>query len=219
MTLSKRLLDRGIVEVVHFTTNRGLVGTLHQGALLSRRRLPKKKHLSYIIYANAAVRPEEAPHFDKSEDWLDYVNLSMTEINKRFFDVSSRWHLNNDVWWVILGFDPIIATHEGVWFATTNNKYDLCRRQGGAAGFDALFEGTIRRQGNWKAHRLARAPDLPTCEQAEILYPEAVPIEYLRRVYVRTDDEFAIVRGWLREYELPDVEVCHSPRKFLGQPN
>lgn len=219
MTVQGEIQDRGISEVLHFTTNRGLVGILHTGTLLSRRRLPKEQYLSYILYTNAATRPEAEPNFDKSKDWLDYVNLSVSEINRRFFEVSSKWHLANDVWWVILSFDPVIMTHDGVWFATTNNKYSLCERRQGVQGLRALFAQTVRRLGNWRAQRLARSAELTTCEQAEILYPEAVPVAYLRRIYVRTDDEFATVRGWLRECEMADVEVIHSPSKFLGRPN
>src|SRR3569832_713176 len=101
MTVAKRVEHRQIAEVLHFTTNRGLVGILGSGTLQSRRRLPEDRYLQHVAFANATVRPEESAWFDKTQDWLDYVNLSISEINAHFFAVSEKWHLEHDVWWVI----------------------------------------------------------------------------------------------------------------------
>ena len=49
---------RGISEILHFTTNRGLLGTLVSKKLLSRYRLTDDKLLQHILYPNAAIRPE-----------------------------------------------------------------------------------------------------------------------------------------------------------------
>lgn len=219
MTIENSLGKRGVEEILHFTTNRGLVGILSQRELLSRRRLPSEKLLEHIAFPNAAVRPEEAWYFDKSDDWLDFVNLSMSEINRRFLDVSNRWHAEADVWWVILSFAPIIASHKGVRFATTNNAYPLCKRGGGQEGLEALFDPSVPRKGTWTARRANRGPNLPTCEQAEVLYPKAVSTEFLRKVYVSQEEHISVVRGWLREFEYPAVKVSHSPIKFAGRPN
>jgi len=117
------------------------------------------------------MRPEESEFFDKGADWLDFVNLSISEINRSFFDFSKRWSHNQEILWVILSFDPIILTHECVYFATTNNSYEHCRREVGVTGLQALFTNLIRRKGTWRAHRGSRVDRLPTCEQAEVLYP------------------------------------------------
>ena len=89
--------------------------------MLCRFRLPQDKRLEYVLHVNAANRPEAATFFDKSRNWLDFVNLSLSEINARYFQVSNRWHHDNFVWWGILAFDTEIVAHEGVVFATTNN--------------------------------------------------------------------------------------------------
>jgi hypothetical protein len=219
VTVAELLEERGIEEVLHFTTNRGIVGILSQREVLSRRRLPREKLLEHIAYPNASTRPEEAWYFDKSEDWLDYVNLSLSEVNSRFLDVSNRWHADEDVWWVILSFEVSIVSHAGVWFATTNNGYPHCKRKRGREGLEALFESPIPRKGNWAAYRAQREPRLPTCEQAEVLYPKSVSTDYLRKVYVSQEEHISIVRGWLREFEYPDVQVVHSARKFAGRSN
>lgn len=220
MTIAATITARGIHELVHFTTNRGIVGTLASRALLSRYRLPQEKFLQHILHVNAANRPEAGAFFDKSQNWLDYVNLSISEINRRYFDVSQRWHLGNDVWWCILAFDPVIMTHSGVVFATTNNSYDRCSRTSGLAGLDALFAPLIHRKSpNWSVRRGIRTAELPTCEQAEVLYPEAVPIEFLRRIYVRQEQQHDQASGWLGEFGFPGVEVVLSLRKFDGKQN
>jgi hypothetical protein len=219
MNIEEAIRQRGITEVLHFTTNRGLVGSLAKSALLSRRALPSDDYLEHVLHPNAHQRPEESAMFDKREDWLDFVNLSVSEINRRFFNVSERWHQDASVWWVILSFDAAIMTHRGVYFATTNNGYTLCNRAAGIEGFEKLFSSPVQRKPNWAVSRYSRPQTLPTCEQAEVLYPERVSIEYLRRIYVRTEDERDIVRGFMREFGLADVAVDLNPRKFLGNPN
>lgn len=220
MTIQGIIDRRGIREVLHFTTHRGLVGTLASTALQSRYRLPEDQYLQHILHVNAAVRPEASAFFDKSENWLDYVNLSISEINRRYFEVSERWHEEGEVWWAILSFDAVVMTHENVVFATTNNSYDLCLRERGDEGLNALFAPVIdRKSPSWKARRGSRATALPTCEQAEVLYPAAVSTNFLRRVYVREEEHQDQVSGWLEEFGLPGVEVVWSPQKFLGKTN
>lgn len=220
MTVVNEVQRRGIKEILHFTTNRGIVGTLAKGALLSRYRLPLEASLQHILHVNAADRPEAQGFFDKSQNWLDYVNLSISEINRRYFLVSQRWHIDADIWWGILAFDSEIMTHEGVIFTTTNNSYDLCVRKAGLAGLNELFEPCIgRKTPNWKVHRCQRSLELPTCEQAEVLYPGQISTEYLRRIYVPNENCHDIAKGWLREFCLRNVDVLISPQKFEGQPN
>ena len=219
MTVEEAVTSRQIVEVLHFTTNRGIVGTLASHSLLSRHRLPQEKYLEHVLHVNAASRPEATAFFDKSQNWLDYVNLSISEINARYFAVSNRWHRTNNVWWGILAFDPEIMTHAGVLFATTNNSYDLCIRQGGVEGFEGLFARVIHRKRGWSVNRGFREDRLPTCEQAEVLYPAAVPTEFLRRIYVQEEEHYDQALGWLWEFGLRAVDVVLSPQKFRGIPN
>lgn len=219
MNIQKIIIDRSIEELVHFTTNRGIVGVLFKGSLLSRFRLPQEEYLEHVLHVNAATRPESSEIFDKSQNWLDYVNLSISELNARFFQFSKRWHHDVDVWWGILGFDPQIMTHDNVVFATTNNSYSKCVRQNGVDGLNALFAPRIQRRVGWSVTRGARERCLPSCEQAEVLYPQAVSTSFLRRIYVKEDNHHDQASGWLREVGLNDVDVIISPEKFVGKPN
>lgn len=218
-SVANELADRGISEIVHFTTNKGLVAILATGFLRSRRQLPRDKYLQYILHPNSAVRPEAAAQFDKSKDWLDYVNLSVSEINSRFFGFSRDWEHNKDLWWAVLSFDAAIATHPGVHFATTNCKYEHCTRMTGPLGFKKLFGDRIRRIGSWGAVRGGRGKHLTTCEQAEVLYPKEIATTFLRKIYVREAAHSDTVRGWLREFEVNGVAVVVDPEKFSGVPN
>lgn len=139
MSLEDEIKRRGIRDVLHFTTHRGLVGCLSSGSLLSRKRLRTEEYLQSVLYNNSAVRPEDSVFFDRSEDWLDYINLSISDINSYFFHISERWHRDKEIWWVIAEFDASVMTHPGVFFATTNNKYAKCERLSGHVGFDALL--------------------------------------------------------------------------------
>lgn len=221
MTVEDIIRARGIEEVVHFTSNHGFVGCLGVNKLLSRRRLPEEDVLIHVIARTSPVIFESAEWFDKSEDWLDFVNLSISELNSHYFRFASeRWHTNNDRYWILMSFDPVIMGHGGVYFSTTNNVYEHTRRGKGAEGLEALFAPVIRRKGaSWKAVRTnGRADRLPTCEQAEVLYPVAVTMDYLRKVYVREGDHADFVEMALKQFKRQDVQVIVSEKKFAGQP-
>lgn len=225
MSLVDEIKRRRIKEVLHFSTNRGLTGALHSRHLLSRPLLNEDSYLRHVIRLNSSVRLEESSLFDKLENWVDFVNMSISEVNGRFLRRSRSWHKDADLWWCILSFDPLIMTHDGVWFATTNNSYDECRRGRGKAGFDALFATRIARKAvgydgrPWAVARAARPDHLPTCEQAEILYPTKLCLDYLKTVYVENDSHQDVVVGWLRYFDYDGVRVVVQANRFLGRIN
>jgi hypothetical protein len=167
----------GVREILHFTTNVGLVGILGDEKLLARSELPAERHLVNVYRTNAKVR------YDKV--WVDHVNLSLSRINAKFFGASRAWHHNRDVWWCVLAFDPVIASHPEVKFATTNNRYSGCRRRSGIEGLRALWAPKVHQyEGMWAERTPQHQRAWPTCRQAEVLYPIAVSTEFLRCVYV-----------------------------------
>lgn len=207
MTIDEIIAEKGIDELLHFTTNEGLLGILASGVILSRERLPEEKYLEHVYSPNAVIRRDLA--------WLDYVNLSISRINEVFFRTAARWHRSRDVWWCAIGVDPILLTHENVVFATTNNIYSGVRRGQGAEGLGALFADVITQ---WSGNVVKREPDLPpkcpTCIQAEVLYPEAVPREHFRRIYVPSERAADIVGAQilvLEEGRYSDLPVLLNP--------
>ena len=216
-TVSDVIHRRGIQEILHFTKgSSGLAGILHVQAVQSRFRLEQDHRLKYIFEPNAEFR--------KDVDWLDYVNLSLSEINSAFFAASGHWHKEAGEWWVILSFDPVIAEHPGVFFTTTNNFYTGVKREEGPDGLQASFADRILRWHDWKrgditVQRKVGIPEyLTTCEQAEILYPKEVSTKFLRRIYVRNGEDMDDTRAQLDVLGHAKVEVAVAPGRFNGRP-
>lgn len=208
MTVLNLANERGVSEIVHFTTNKGLLGILYTKLLRSRARLADDQRLEHILKLNSATR--------KDTDWLDYVNLSVSQINTWFFNCSGRRHAYDDIWWAILAFSPEILNHEGLVFASTNNIYTSVRRQVGDDGFQALFAPTITRWvGNVVPRPVSHPSYLTTCEQAEVLYPGEVSTEWLRRIYVRSEDHVDEVHAQISGVGHRAVEVVVDASKFI----
>ena len=200
--------ERGIRDVVHFTTVSGAVGVLAAGAVKSRKRLPEEKYLEHVYRPNVPMR--------KDREWLDYVNLSIARINDWMFGTSVRWHIKDENPWVVLAFDPRLLGDPGVVFATTNNIYPECRRAEGLDGFRNLFADSVVGR-TWpvtvRHNRADKPTDWPTDRQAEVLYPGEVPCKYLRRIYVQREDTIETMHGVLAGVG-SSVSVRHAPKVF-----
>lgn len=217
--ISELVARRRITEVVHFTTNKGLLGCLAAQEVLPRNRLLEQQLLKHIAYPNARFRSEESDSFDKSEDWISYVNLSISEISMNLFRSSQRWHAGADVSWFIMAFTPVLLGDAGVYFSTTNNIYELTMRGTGSAGLEALFSPVVPRRVGWNAQRRRRLDHQTTCEQAEVLYPTGLPLTYFQRVYARDGDDADWATATLSTYGRHDVAVTVNPAKFNGCAN
>ena len=57
-SIAEIVTQRGIEEVLHFTTNKGLTGILAEGAVLPRKRLPEHKYLEHVYEPNAEMRKD-----------------------------------------------------------------------------------------------------------------------------------------------------------------
>lgn len=203
--------ERGITEVLHFTTNRGLLGIFASGAVLSRDRLETNMYIEHILIRNCANRLKDV-------DWTDYVNLSISRVNGRMLGISESWHTNDDVWWTVLAFDVTLLAHPGVYFTTTNNTYSSCvRRSIGIEGLAALFAASVEWGHYGSVHyRPCTAPtSFTTDPQAEVLYPAQVPTDRLQRVYVRDPDNIDYVKSLFPLFSsVPRVPVEHKPEVF-----
>jgi hypothetical protein len=164
--------------------------------------------VEYLFKPNAALRKDPA--------YLDYVSLSISNINTQFYKTSSEsWHREEPIFWCILSFSPAILTHAGVRFATTTNIYTSVSRGSGAAGLEALYAAQIVR---WFGNTVRRSPELPACQptciQAEVLYPSAVPTNHLQRIYAKTYADQSEIVGFLKATFHRDVEVLVAQEKF-----
>lgn len=196
---------RGITEVVHFTTNKGLLGVLALSALVPRSELGDEDLLEFILKMNSSSR--------RDHNWLGYVNMSISRINSQFFAASGYWHA--DVRWRVLSFSPQILLHEGVVFSTTNNIYPSVRRGEGEGGFEAMFADVVLGRYSSEIRRGASMPSSwTTCEQAEVLYPGRVPTEYLQKIYVAEDEDQDDVSAQLRALGHREIDIEVAPEIF-----
>lgn len=209
MNLKDFYLSRGIESIVHFTTNRGSLGVFASRALKSRQRLNADEQLKHIFQPNAIKR-------NKDVAWLDYVNLSISRINTAFFSTcQGSWHRERDFFWCILDFRPEIMTHANVWFTTTNNIYTEVDRALGLPGLQKAFQPVTHRYQSYFARRPDDYPlNLPTCNQAEVLYPGELSTEHLQRIYVRCENDTDELAGQMAATGHPSVEVAVRPELF-----
>jgi hypothetical protein len=205
VSLDEEIRSSGVTEIVHFTTNSGLIGILYAHAVKSRLRLPTEQHLEYVYEPNSAFR--------KDTPWLGYVNLSISRINKQFYDVcSGKWHVDEDRWWAVLSFDPQLLLDPGVLFVTTNNMYTGAVRGSGVAGFRQLFAPRVVRWNGYEVIRPSSLADkLTTCPQAEVLYPDELSTSYLRTIYVSTPEHADVIAGQLSVFPHEGVSVVVDP--------
>lgn len=204
---------RGITEILHFTTNQGVLGILDSKKLRCRNALRADERLEFILKLNAQSRARDVA-------WHGYANLSISRINSEFFRWSFGWHKDEPVWWCILSFDPCILEHAGVVFTTTNNVYTYVRRAAGEAGLEGAFAHRVAGKSGIPIERYAALPShFTTCEQAEVLYPDYVDTAYLRKIYVATDSSADELAGQLSAIGQAHFPVVVAPNYFESIPN
>lgn len=206
----KLVEERSIERVLHFTTNNGLLGVLGSGLLLSRDALSREQQVAAIRLFNNDSRARD-------QAWTGYVNLSISTVNTAMLASSRTWHADQDVWWAVLSFDPVIMAHPGVVFTTTNNVYPVVARAGGADGMEALFARRVPYGYYGSVHTRGSSTPVsqPTDPTAEVLYPGGVPLTFLRGIYVYEQEHLDQVAGWVELFPTaPDVEIAWRPELF-----
>lgn len=191
--------EREITEVLHFTTEKGVMGSLQAGTLLSRERVQQNEDLAFIF---TSVWPRRDP------EWVDYVSLSITRINSSLYQKAAK-HLP-DLWWAVMSFSPAILDDPDVVFTTTNNVYDeVCERGEGVDGLEAMFKDRVPYgyYGSVKTRSSSRAKNLPTDLQAEVLYPEGIDLSQLQLIYVGQEQHRSLILAWCDVLGKPEPTV------------
>jgi hypothetical protein len=204
-TPAEGAVARGVTQVVHYTSQRGIMGSLRKGSVLSRERVANDPDLAYIF---------EGVWDRKDPDWIDYISLSISRTNLDLFRRSRKNH--PDWWWGVLSFDPAVLDHEGVWFTTTNNIYPPCLRGQGREGFDAMFAERVPfgYYGSEHWRRSDHPGELTTDPAAEVLYRGALSLEHLRTIYVPAKEQRRMVHAWCETFECDEPPVEVDPSVF-----
>lgn len=196
-----RARELGVVEILHFTTDKGVLGSLLKGQLLSRAQLEDDPDLAFILLP---VWPVKVP------EWINFISLSVTTINRELFVRAERNLF--DRWWAVMSFDVDVLKDPGAWFTTTNNSYvQVCRRGQGLAGFEDMFAeevpwgrlGSVARRGDHTP------TNQPTHRQAEVLYPGCIDLQHLKCIYVMAVEHRRLIKAWCSAFdrEVPSIEV------------
>jgi ssDNA thymidine ADP-ribosyltransferase, DarT len=200
---SQAAARRGVSELLHYTTQKGIHGTIASSALLSRAQLEQEEYL-------ALIREPVWPRRDAP--WIDHISLSVTTINDDLF-WRSRSHFPL-LWWAVVTVSPTVLDDAGVVFTTTNNIYPSVRRGEGVDGFEAMFaDEVVGRYG--VVHTRAGLPDAqPTDRAAEVLYPQRIETGRIQAIYVMEPDHKHMILGWCAALDHQDIPVEVRPDAF-----
>lgn len=206
MSVAQRAQERDVTEILHYTSHKGVQGSVMKWATLSRQRLEDDEDVAFVFQG---VWPRRDP------EWVDYISLSVSRINGDLYDKSRKHY--PDWWWAVMSFGLDILDHDGVWFTTTNNVYDdVCERGQGVDGFEALFKDCVAWGycGSVTERRPSCPEHWPTDPQAEVLYPSELSLDFLQRVYVPGAQHRALVLAWCEAFGRPEIEVEVNPGVF-----
>lgn len=223
MSITEKIIQKGINEVLHFTLDNNLIGIIANGCLLSRMQLDKKD-LEYqsLEFVNDIIWTDR----NRDAEWTDHINLSIESINKFLLDRARANNLNHK--WFILSFDPEILAHNDVHFTTTNNAYvPHVIRGSGCKGFELPFIDKYKdKNGNVHFRKPTLTTNFPTSQQAEALYFKKLTLDKMSKIYVEDEDGFrhattAISSSvFLPECpSLSHVKIEINPLKFKSNPN
>ena len=211
--------ERKIEEVLHFSTNHGLVGIASIGQVISRDQLevdPENDPQSPLYALNA-----KNSKFRSDPEWTSYINLSISRINKSFLDFSRNWRKKDpDHYWIILSFKPDILDHQNVFFSTTKNIYHgSCIRRQGIEGLQNCFSNCVVSKHNRPIYRPPNYPSFwTTCPEAEVLYFKSLSLDYLKCIYVEDEGTYDQVVTTLQALiDRTDINVIINKNKFEGQ--
>jgi len=111
--VAARARVRGVTDIRHYTSERGVMGSIMRGRLLTRDRVEADPELAFIF---------EGVWDRRDPKWTDHISMSVSRINLDLHERSRR--RLPDYWWAIMAFDVAILDEPEVVFTTTNNVYD-----------------------------------------------------------------------------------------------
>ena len=199
-TPSEAAAARGIEEIVHYTTQRGVFGAIAKGAILSRPRLDEDDWLEHIfsgIWDNNA----------KAE--LDNVHMSVGRINAYLLGRSKLQR--PEMWWCVLSFGIDILDEPGVQFTTVNNIWPRRLKGSGVAGFEGMFADSVAGRFEDVHHRTNHSPAEPTHFSAEVLFPGQIALDRVQRVYVEKPEHAWSIRTHCNTFDRPSLDVRVQP--------
>lgn len=200
---SEAAARRGVQQLLHYTTQKGIHGTIASKALLSRAQLDQEEYL-------ALIREPVWPRRDAP--WIDHISLSVSTINDDLF-WRSRSHFPH-LWWAVIAISPAVLGDANVVFTTTNNIFPSVKRGEGSAGFEAMFADEVVGRYGVVHTRAGLADARPTDRAAEVLYPQRIETSRIQAIYVMEPDHKHMILGWCAALDHQDIPVEVRPDVF-----
>jgi hypothetical protein len=194
---------RGVSELLHYTTQKGVHGTIAKGALLSRAQLDGEEYLAHI---REPVWPRKDPQ------WVNHISLSVTSTNALLF-AQSRYHYPT-LWWAVFAVSPEILDDADVVFTTTNNIFPYVKRDVGVVGFEAMFADPVVGRYATVQTRAGLDTAQPTDRAAEVLYPGRISTNHVQTIYVIEPHHRHVILAWCEAHDHADLAVEVRPDVF-----
>lgn len=188
---------------MHYTTQKGVHGTIASGAILSRAQLDQDEYLEHI---RKGVWPR------RDHRWIDHISLSVSSINDLLFRQSRANHPT--LWWAVFSVSPAVLNDADVWFTTTNNIFPSVKRGQGITGFEAIFADPVEGRYGKMYTRAGLPHSQPTDRAAEVLYPQRISNDHVQHVYVGEAEHRRYVLAWCDALGHPELDVEIRPDIF-----
>ena len=220
--IQKIVRDRGITQLVHFTTLQNLFGIVEMDGLIARDNLiqiaaqRKDQYLLDYIAFNDSVRLDMH---------TGHINLSIQHPNPLLFRRFRQRFAQCDVWCVLL-IAPECMTIPGTLFTLGNAASRHVRSAGigsNSADLEAMFGDTILTGNQYEQRTLTRkelAPCYPTDPQAEVMIPSRVPLAKIFAMAFDCETSSLRARAALKVRD-PNAQIPESkiiPELFKERP-
>ena len=173
------LNERGITTLIHFTDEEAYESILKHGVV--SRKEAKKRNISTKIYDNSDLNSKVCSIMKSSKD--DYISLSITSINNRLlskykFDRGLKRekiiYIDASILWKEIDKDIIYCNMNAISSSVSFGK--------DVKALKALFTDSItqyKETGPEVFNRDGKANNLPTHDQAEILFEKRIDPKYI----------------------------------------
>jgi len=178
---------RGVTRLCHFTPGRKLMNMLRDTqAILPTTDL--RQEFEHLLDPTDPARLDGRP---------DHICCSVQYPNAGYFQRVVRTTPNFPDW-VILGLNPRLLWERPVLFSPRNAAAQYgAFLQEGWAGWQSLFQEAVQGAGGRMFTRDRQmTPNCPTDNQAEVLIPGRIPLDYIEAIIVPNQD--ALEREQLR---------------------
>lgn len=178
-----------ITRICHFTPYRNLVHIATGVGLLSSELLDDTERKAFT--------PQDLARWDGHPN---HISCSVEYPNAWYYNTKAG---NDQVFrtWVVVTIDPTHLAADGTRFCHRNAAAEHgAYIRDDVDGFRGMYDSPVQGAGGFTFTRTeAHFPQCPTDNQAEVLIPRFIPIEDVKTIALRSEDEAAFVYAGLEQ--------------------